>query len=272
MSLHLMLINKITLSFGYWIVYLWFTASDYPFGIFWLLNCLPLIYSFWLSLWYLLAVELSTFDLQLLITPLVSFGYWIVYLWFTDSDYPFGIFWLLNCLPLIYSFWLPLWYLLAVELSTFDLQLLITPLVSFGYWIVYLWFTASDYPFGIFWLLNCLPLIYSFWLPLRYLLAIELSTFDLQLLITPLVSFGCWIVYLWFTASDYPFGIFCLLNCLPLIYSFWLPFRYLLAIELSTFDLQLLITPLWYLLAIELSTFDLQLLITSLWYLHTFIL
>ena len=127
MSLHLMLINKITLSFGYWIVYLWFTASDYPFGIFWLLNCLPLIYSFWLSLWYLLAVELSTFDLQLLITPLVSFGYWIVYLWFTASDYPFGIFWLLNCLPLIYSFWLP--------------------------------------PFGIFWLLNCLPLIYSFWLP-----------------------------------------------------------------------------------------------------------
>jgi hypothetical protein len=151
----------------------------------------PLIYSFWLPLWYLLAIILSdlwftasdysfgifwplyylAFDLRLLITPLVSFGHYIV------------------C-PLIYGFWLPLWYLLAIILSA-------------------LWFTASDYPFGIFWPLYCLsfdlqllitplvssghysvcPLIYSFWLPLWYLLTIILSV-------------------LWFTASDYPFGIF----------------------------------------------------------------
>ena len=201
-------------------VLLWFTASDYPFGIFWPLCCM------------------SFFDLQLLITPLVSFGhcvvcpsliysFWLplwyllaivlyVLLWFTASDYPFGIFWPLCCMsffdlqllitPLvsfshcvvcpssIYSFWLPLWYLLAIVLY------------------VLLWFTASDYPFGIFWPLCCM------------------SFFDLQLLITPLVSFGhcvvCpsliysfWLplwyllaivlyVLLWFTASDYPFGIF----------------------------------------------------------------
>jgi hypothetical protein len=53
------------------------TASDYPFGIFWLplwyLLITPLV--FWLPLWYLL------------ITPLVS------------SDNPFGIFWL----PLLVS-------------------------------------------------------------------------------------------------------------------------------------------------------------------------
>jgi hypothetical protein len=98
------------------------------------------------------------------------------------------------CSSLIYCFWLPLWYLLAIVLS------------------VLLWFTASDYPFGIFWPLYCVfffdllllitplvsfghcivcsSLIYCFWLPLWYLLAIVLS------------------VLLWFTASDYHFGIF----------------------------------------------------------------
>ena len=405
-------------------VLLWFTASDYPFGIFWSLCCMSffdlqllitplvsfghcvvcpsLIYSFWLPLWYLLAIVLyvllwftasdylfgifwslcymSFFDLQLLITPLVSFdhcvvcpsliySFWLplwyllvivlyVLLWFTASDYPFGIFWSLCCMSffdlqllitplvsfghcvvcpsLIYSFWLPLWYLLAIVLyvllwftasdypfgifwslccmSFFDLQLLITPLVSFGhcvlcpsliysFWLplwyllvivlyVLLWFTASDYLFGIFWSLCCMSffdlqllitplvsfghcvvcpsLIYSFWLPLWYLLAIVLyvllwvtasdylfgifwslccmSFFELQLLITPLVSFGHCVVcpsliysfwlplwYLlvivlyvlpWFTASDYPFGIFWSLCCM------------------SFFDLQLLITPL----------------------------
>jgi hypothetical protein len=108
-----------------------FTDSDYPFGIFWLL-CI------------------MSFALRIL-TPLVSFGYcvlcpslygfwplWyllvIVYyvLRFTDSDYPFGIFWLLcimsfalriltplvsfgHCVlcPSLYGFW-PLWYLLAI--------------------------------------------------------------------------------------------------------------------------------------------------------------
>jgi hypothetical protein len=78
---------------------LWLTASDYPFGIFWLLCCL-------------------SFDLQLLITPVVSFDYYVV------------------C-PLTYSFWLPFWDLLTIMLSV-------------------LWLTASDYPFGIFWPLYCL--------------------------------------------------------------------------------------------------------------------
>ena len=467
-------------------VLVWFTASDYLFGIFWPLYCLSLfdlqllitslvsfghcvvcpclIYSFWLPLWYLLAIVLSVlvwftasdylfgifwplcclslFDLQLLITSLVSFGhcvvcpcliysFWLplwyllaivlsVLVWFTASDYLFGIFWPLYCLSLfdlqllitslvsfghcvvcpclIYSFWLPLWYLLAIVLSVlvwftasdylfgifwplyclslFDLQLLITSLVSFGhcivcpcliysFWLplwyllaivlsVLVWFTASDYLFGIFWPLCCLSLfdlqllitslvsfghcvvcpclIYSFWLPLWYLLAIVLSVlvwftasdylfgifwplyclslFDLQLLITSLVSFGhcivcpCliysfWLplwyllaivlsVLVWFTASDYLFGIFWPLYCLSLfdlqllitslvsfghcivcpclIYSFWLPLWYLLAIVLSVL---VWFTASDYLFGIFwplycLSLFDLQLLITSL--------
>ena len=252
------------------------TASDYPFGIFWPLYCLsfdlrlqntplvsfdhcivcPSIYGFWLPLWYLLTIVFSvlrftasdypfgifwplyclSFDLRLLITPLVSFDHCIVCpsiygfrlpLWylltialsvlrFTASDYPFGIFWPLYCLsfdlrllitplvsfdhcivcPSIYGFWLPLWYLLTIVLSV-------------------LRFTASDYPFGIFWPLYCV-------------------SFDLRLLITPLVSFDhcivCPSIYgfrlpLWylltivlpvlpFTASDYPFGVCWPLWCL----------------------------------------------------------
>ena len=131
-------------------------TSDYSFGIFWPLYCL-------------------SFDLWLLISPLVSFGHYIV------------------C-PLIYDFWLLLWYLLAIILSVL--------------------FTASDYSFGIFWPLYCLSL-------------------DLWLLITPLVSFGHYIVcpiydfwlllwyllaiilsVLWFMTSDYSFGIFWPLYCL----------------------------------------------------------
>ena len=430
-----------------------FTDSDYPFGIFWPLYCLffvdlliliaPLlsfghcivcsssIYWFWLPLWYLLAIVLSVLrrftdsdypfgifwplyclffvDLLIRIAPLVSFGHCIVCsssiywfwlpLWyifaivfsvlrrFTDSDYPFGFFWPLNCLffvdlliliaPLlsfyhcivcsssIYWFWLPLWHLLAIVLSVLcrftdsdypfgifwplycvffvDLLILIAPLVSFGhcsvcsssiYWFwLPLWyllaivfsvlrrFTDSDYPFGIFWPLycpffvdvliliaflisfgNCIVCsssIYWFWLPLWYLLAIVLS------------------VLRRFTDSDYPFGIFWPLYCLffvdlliriaPLVYFgqcivcsgsiywFWLPLWYLLAIVLSVLrrctdsdclfdifwqlhclffvDLLILITtlvsfghcifysssiywfwlPLWYLLAIALS-------------------
>ena len=283
---------------------LWFTASDYSFGVFWSLCCL-------------------FFDLRLLITPLVSFGHWVLcplfygfwllpwylvvielsVLWFTASDYSFGVLWSFRCLsfdwrhlitplmscghwvvcPLIYGFWLLLWCLVVIELSvlwftvsdysfgvfwslsclSFDLQLLITPLVSCGHWVVcpliygfrlllwcllvielsVLWFTASDYSFGVLWSLSCL-------------------SFDLQLLITPVVSCGHWVVCpviygfwllrwclvvielsaLWFTASDYSFGVFWLLSCLsfdlqllitllvfgghwvvcPLIYGFWL--------------------------------------------------
>ena len=281
-------------------VILWFTDSDYSFGIFWPLCCLSffdlqilitplvscghcvvchsLIYRFWLLLWYLVAIVLS------------------VILWFTDSDYSFGILWPLCCL------------------SFFDLQILITPLVSFGhcvvchsliyrFWLllwclvaivlsVILWFTDSDYSFGILWPLCCL------------------SFFDLQILITPLVSFGhcvvChsliyrfWLllwylvaivlsVILWFTDSDYSFGIFWPLCCLSffdlqilitplvscghcvvchsLIYRFWLLLWYLLAIVLSVI--------LWFTYSDYsfgifwplccLSFFDLQILITPL--------
>jgi hypothetical protein len=96
--------------------------SDYPFGIFWPSCCqfffdiLILItllvsfghcvvsssskYRFWLPFWYLLAIVLS--DL----------------LRYTDSDYPFGIFW-----PLCCQFF-------------FDIRILIIPLVSFGHCVV----------------------------------------------------------------------------------------------------------------------------------------
>jgi hypothetical protein len=135
-------------------VLLWFMPSDYPFGIFW-----PLY-------------RLSYFDLCLLITPLVSFGHCIV------------------CPTLIYAFWLPLWYLLAIVSSvllwfmpprTDDTmakkyqmgnqkayievrQTIQWPtkryqkgnLITFCYMLaivssVLLRFMPSDYPFGIFW-------------------------------------------------------------------------------------------------------------------------
>jgi phage FluMu protein Com len=70
------------------------TKGDCPFGIFWPLCCL------------------FFFDIQILITPLVSFGHCVV------------------CSSLIYRFWLHLWYLLAIVLS------------------VLLWYIDSDYTFG----------------------------------------------------------------------------------------------------------------------------
>ena len=306
-----------------------FTDSDYPFGIFWPLYCLffvdlliliaPLvsfghcivcsssIYWFWLPLWYLLAIVLSVLrrftdsdypfgifwplyclffvDLLILITPLVSFGHWIVcsssiyWFWlplcylftivlsvlhrFTDSDCPFGIFWPLYCLffvdllimitPLvsfghcivcsssIYWFGLPLWYLLAIVLSVFRR------------------FTDSDYPFSIFW-----PLYFLFFV-------------DLLILITPLVSFGHWIVcsssiyWFWlplcylftivlsvlhrFTDSDCPFGIFLPLYCLffvdlLILITPLVSFGHCIVCSLSIYWFGL---PLWYLLAIVLS-------------------
>jgi hypothetical protein len=129
------------------------TASDYPFGILWTLHCL------------------FFFDVQLLITPLVSCGHCI--LWPSS----------------MYSFWLPLWYLVAIVLSVLRC-------------------TASDYPFGIL-------------LPLCFL------SFDVQLLITPLGIL--WpLCFLSFDAQLLitPLGILWPLCCL------------------SFFDVQLLITPL----------------------------
>jgi hypothetical protein len=115
-----------------------FTASGYSCGILWPLYCL-------------------SFDLPLLVTPVVFFGHCIV------------------C-PSIYHFWLLLWYSVAIVLSV-------------------LRFTASGYSCGIFWSLYCL-------------------SFDLPLLVTPVVSCGHCIV------------------C-PSIYRFWLLLWYLLVIVLS---------------------------------------
>ena len=207
--------------------------------------CSSSIYRFWLPfgiIWPL--CRLLFFDIQILITPLVSCGHCVV------SSYS------------LYGFWLPLWYLLAIVLSVlllytdsdypfgifwpsccqffFDILILITPLVSFGHCVVssssiygfrlhlwyllaivssaLLWFTDSDYPFGIFW-----PLCCQFF-------------FDIQILITPLVSFGHCVV----SSSS--------------IYRFWLPIWYLFAIVLSVlFGYRDSDLPLLYLLAIVLS-------------------
>ena len=77
-------------------VLLWFTASDYPFGIFWPLYCL------------------FFFDLLLLITPLVFFGHCIV------------------CSSLVYCFWLHLWYL-----HTFLMILQIFVSAIFNFYMLY---------------------------------------------------------------------------------------------------------------------------------------
>ena len=208
-----------------------YTDSDYPFCIFWPLCRLlffdieilitPLvsfghcvvscssIYRFWLPLWYLLAIVLS------------------VLLRYTDSDYPFGIFWPLCCqfffdililitslvsfghrvvsCSSIYWFWLPLWYLLAIVLSV------LLRYTDSDFWPLCFQFLRFDYPFGIFWPLCCqfffdiriTPLvsfghcvvssssIYGFWLPLGILWPLcRLLFFDIEILITPLVSFG----------------------------------------------------------------------------------
>jgi hypothetical protein len=192
---------------------LWYTASDYPFGIFWPLYCL------------------SFFDLRLLITPLVSFSHCIV----LSFDLGLLITTLVSfshCIVchLIYGFWLPRWYLLVIVLSV-------------------LWFRAADYPVGIFWPLYCIsffdlrllvtslvsfghcivcPLNYDFWIPLWYLLAIVLY------------------FPLWFTASGYLFGIFWSLYCLSFILRFTAS-DYLFCIFwplycLPFFDLRILIT------------------------------
>jgi hypothetical protein len=116
---------------------LWFTSSEYPFVILWPLCCISFGWRFWILLWYLVAIVLHI-------------------LRFTASDYPFGIMWPLRCIsfglrllivplvscdhcvvyPSAYGFWIPLWYLVAIVLYI-------------------LRFTASDYPFGIFWPLCC---------------------------------------------------------------------------------------------------------------------
>ena len=104
----------------------------FPFGH--CVVCSSLICGSWLHIWYLLTILLS------------------VLLWYVDSDDTFGIFWPFYCL-------------------FFDIQILMTPLVSFDHSIV------------------CSSLICGFWWHLWYLLTILLSV-------------------LWYTDSDDTFDIF----------------------------------------------------------------
>ena len=269
-------------------VLLRYTDSDYPFGIFWPLCCqflfdigiriTPLvsvghcvvssssIYGFRLHLWYLLAIVLSV--LLRYTDSDYPFGiFWPlccqILLRYTDSVYPFGIFWplfrqfffdiLIVIIPLvsfghgvvsssaIYIFWLPLWYLLAIVLS------------------VLLRYTDSYYPFGIFW-----PLCCKFF-------------FDIQILITPLVSFGHRVVSsssiywfwlpLWYllaivlsvlfryTDSGYPFGI-CWPLCCQFLFDIGIRFTPLVSFGhcvVSSTSIYIFWLPLWYLLAIVSS-------------------
>jgi hypothetical protein len=119
-----------------------------------------LIYVFRLPLWYLLVIVLSV-------------------LWYMSSGYHFGIFWSLYCL-------------------FFDLRLLIIPLVSFGHCIV------------------C-SLIYVFWLPLLYHLVIVLSV-------------------LWFTSSDYHYGIFQILLLWLIQFCVFMQLRQSMKILLLSFN------------------------------------
>jgi hypothetical protein len=133
-----------------------FTATNCLFGILWSLYCL-------------------FFDLQLLIASLVSYGHCI------------------GCSSSIYSYWLPLWYLMVIVLVV--LRFTATDCLFGILWSLYclflLRFTATDCLFGILWSL--------YWL----------SFLDLQLLIASLVSYGHYI------------------GCPSSIYSYWLPLWYL---------------------------------------------
>jgi hypothetical protein len=143
-----------------------------------------------------------------------------VILWLTDSDYPLLVSYghCVVCHSLIDGFWLPLtgilWPLCC--LSFFDWRILITP-----YWYlmaivlsVILWLTDSDYPLLVSYghCVVCHSLIDGFWLPLISILwpLCCLPFFDLQILITPYWYLMAIVlsVILWFTDSDYPFGIF----------------------------------------------------------------
>ena len=254
--LHLQLLIAHLISFDHCVICTPIYSFWLPFDIFWSLCYLYLHLQLLIALWYLLVIVLSVPPVTTSDCPL---WYLLVIVLsvppFTSCDCPFGIFWSLcylylhlqlliapllsfgHCVirPSIYSFWLPLWYLLVIVLSvppftasdcpfeivwslcylSLQLQLLIAPLISFGHCVICpssygfwlpLWyllvivlsvppFTASDCPFAIFWSL-CYPSLH------------------LQLLIAPLVSFG-----------------HCVIR--TSIYSFWLPLCYLLVIVLS---------------------------------------
>ena len=217
---------------------LWYTDSDYHFGIFW-----PLC-------------RLLFFDIQILITPLVFFDHCVV----SSSS--------------IYGFWLPLWYLLAIVLSVllryrdsdlplwYLLDIVLSVLLRYRdsdltFWYllaivlsVLLRYTYSDYPISIFWAL-CPLLFFDIWILITSLVSFgycvvsfsliyrlwlrfgifsplfRLLLFDIRIPITPLVSCGHCVV----SSSS--------------IYRFWLPFGILWPLcRLLFFDIQILITHL----------------------------
>ena len=109
-------------------VLLWFTASDYPFGIFELrLLITPLVscrslcslsfseLRFWLPLWYHVG--------HCVVCPSLSYSFWLP-LWHHVGH-------CVVCPSLSYSFWLPLWYHVG--------HCVVCPSLSY----------ASDCPFGI---------------------------------------------------------------------------------------------------------------------------
>ena len=276
---------------------LWFTSSVYLFVFSWSLYCLSsdlwLLFTSLVSLWSLYCLSS---DLRVLFTSLVSLGHCIVY-------------------PLIYDFYLPLWYLLVIVLSV----LLFTSLVSLGHCIfcplIYdfsltlwyllvivlsvLWYTTSVYLIGISWSLYCLSsdiwllftslvslgpcilcsLVYEFCLPLWYLLGhcivcSLINEFCLSLghcIVCPLVYLLVIVLsVLWSTTSVYLFGIAGHCIVYPLIYDFCLPLWSLscLSSVLSVLLFTSLVSlghcivcpliydfclPLWYLLVIVLS-------------------
>jgi hypothetical protein len=142
---------------------LWFTASDYPFGILWPLYCL-------------------SFDLRLLITPLVSCGHCIV------------------C-SAIYGFWLPLWYIVAIGLSGLRFPASVYSF-SFGHCIDCPWdygFCLHLFSWSLYWLFlrlrllitpfllgHCIdcPWDYGFWLDL-FSWWLDFLSLGFSLVITP---------------------------------------------------------------------------------------
>ena len=225
-----------------------FTASDYPFKLFFSLcscHCIvcPSVYGFWLPLqaflvFMFLPMYCVSFGLRLLITPssfscLYALAIVLCVLRFTASDYPFKLFLSLcscHCIlcPSVYGFWLPLqsflvFMFLPLYCVSFGLRLLITPsnfscLYVLAIVLCVLWFTASDYPFKLFFVCMFLQLYCVF--------------FGVRFLITP-SSFSCLYVLtivlcvLRFTASDYPFKLFlslcsCHFIVCPSVYGFWL--------------------------------------------------
>jgi hypothetical protein len=120
--------------------------------------CSSLIYGFWLPLLYLVTILLS------------------VLLWYTASDYTFGILWPLYCL---FFFMMATRYQRCNQRPYIkEEQTIQWPQDTMGFirslivLSVLLWYTASYKPHGILWSLYCL------------------SFFDIRLLINPMVSCG----------------------------------------------------------------------------------